>query len=218
MRTFHHQRGGSGSESPRAAAATPWRGVMLLEMLLALAITALLGVGVAGIILMTGQNAATRNDMQESLVRLGLLTSRINASIRECGTILARDNNSLLLWSADVRPDGVPNLSELRLIERNPQTQELGQSVISLPAGLTDEQLQLLDTGYPLSTDFTALIGQLKAGGNFLYTPWGQHLSEWAIELDEAVPMEASLVGYRLNLNVGLVNESIVSSARLRNR
>jgi hypothetical protein len=202
----------------RPYAESTSRGLLLLEMLLALAITAMLGVAVAGVIIMAGQGASTQNDMQESFVRLGLLGSRINASIRESSMVLARGDEYLLLWVADTRADGLPNLSELRLIERDADTRQIGQSIVELPTGLSPGQLALLDTAYPLTTDFGALVAQLKSDGRFVYTLWGRGLEEWALELDDPLPHQATVVSHRLRLTVGTVEESAVSSARLRNQ
>lgn len=193
---------------PALARPAHGRGVLLFELLLAIAVTAILGVGIAGVLLMSIQGTSTRNDMQESFVRLGLLTARVNASIRESAAILAQGDGYLLLWTADFTGNALPNLSELRLIERNADTQEIGQSIVNFTT----------DTPYALTTDFTALISQLKVGGNFLYTTWGENLPEWTLALDDATPQLAASVSYRLTLSVGQIEETAVSSARLRNR
>jgi len=182
--------------------------MLLLELLLAMTATALLGLGIAGVLALSIQGTSTRNDMQESFVRLGLLTARINASIRESRMVLAQGDDYLLLWTADTSVNGVPNLSEMRLIERDPDTGEIGQSVIEFT----------VDTPYALTTNFASLVSQLQGGGQFIYTPWGENLSEWTITLDHAAPPLAMSVSYRLTLSIGQVEDTAVCSVRLRNR
>ena len=194
------------------------RGVLLLELMLAVAVTSIMAVGLVSLLAVTAHGTSTRNDMQESFVRLGLLTARINASIRGSGMVLAKGNDYLLLWTADLRADGVPNLSELRLLERDTGTGDFGQSVVAFSSGLTEAELEALDTPLPLTTDFNALVGQLKTNSQFIYTLWATNISQWSIALDDPTVLLASAASYRLTLAAGKVTETAISSARLRNQ
>jgi type II secretory pathway pseudopilin PulG len=97
----------------------------LVEVLMALVITALVGTAVLAMMSATAYGASDRQSLRELLVRSTTLEARLGAAIR--GSLEASDASTdyLILWVADTDESGDRNNGEMQLIERDTSTNEL---------------------------------------------------------------------------------------------
>jgi type II secretory pathway pseudopilin PulG len=172
------------------------RGVMLVEILLALAISGLIAAGVASLLFATASGTKDRQELRQRNVRVEVLTSRVDAAIRSSSVLLARDSKCLVLWVADVKKNAQPNLSELRRIEWDATTKQL--ICYRAPATLADAS----DTAYDLAaTDFLTTTAALRGSASFPGTVWANNVSGW--NSSPAAPTSATrVIGYDVTLTL----------------
>lgn len=172
------------------------RGIMLVEILLALVLTGLLAAGVASLMFATATGAKDQQELRRRNVRIDVLTHRIDAAIRSCGMLLARDERSMVFWVADVKRNIAPNLSELRRIEWDPATKQV--LCYEAPSTLTDAA----DVTYDLATtDFLATTAALRGSTSFPATVWANNVSAWNASPPSTSPT-TRLISYGVTIDL----------------
>ena len=172
------------------------RGVMLVEILLALAITGMIAAGVASLLFATAGGTKERQELRRRNVRVDVLAARIDAAVRSCGMVLGRDANCLVLWVSDSKLNGMPDLSELRRIEWEPATKRL--VCFEAPSTLLDAD----NTAYALATtDFVTTTAALRGTASFPSTVWGNGVSGWTTS-PSAMTQSTRLVSYEVAIDL----------------
>jgi len=194
----------------RCAAAA---GLTLIELLMALAGTALVALAIVAMLFAVSRGADGRTDLRSTVVRQKALIGRITAAIRSSHRVLAADDDAIVLWMADSDGDGNPNLGELRRIERNVATKEV--SSYTAPFNLSPAS----NTSYPLaSTNFESTTAALQGTDDFPQELWATEVGGWTLALNHAVTQQASLVSFRVTLEAGGLEQTAIAAAALRNR
>lgn len=103
----------------------PRQAYTLVEVLMALVITALVGTAVMAMMSATAYGASDRQSLRELLVRMTTVEARLGAAIR--GSTEATDAGAdyLVLWVADSDESETRQNGEMQLIERDTSTNEL---------------------------------------------------------------------------------------------
>lgn len=186
------------------------RGVMLVEILLALAITGLVAAGVASLLFATASGTKERQALRQGNVRVDVLTHRMDAAIRSSSMLLARDSSTLVFWIADVRSNGVPDLSELRRIEWDNGAKSV--TCYQAPATLAAAS----DVTYDLTTtDFLTTTAALEGSASFPGTVWANRVHAWTTS-PTTLPRLTRLVGYGFTVHMDDGKRSTRSSAAMR--
>lgn len=165
------------------------RGIALTELLLALAITALVGISTAALLQATVYASTTRQGQRTLLVRAQTIAARFGQAIRGATEIVAPSAGSptqadwAVLWTGDANGDGVRQNNELLLIERNTTTGTL--SAYSSPAATGD---------YTTAAAFRTL-----ALSTMPPQRWGSNVADLAFTLHANRPDEP-LLGYRFTV------------------
>jgi hypothetical protein len=201
-------------ERQRPPASGPARpGLTLLEMLLALAGTALVAIAIAAMTSAVAYGTADRTDLRSLVVKQKTICSRITAAIRSSAKVLAATDDIIVLWLCDDDASGTPNLSEIQRIVRNGSSRQL-RSYAAAPS-LTPAH----NTSYNLTTtDFNAVTAALEGTTDFPGETWATGVDAWEIDLNRADPKLATLVSFRLTLRAGDLRDITVAAAALRNR
>lgn len=152
-------------------------------------------------------------DLRELAVRQKLLINRLTAAIRTSRQVLAEGDDYLVLWTADTTGEAEPNLSEIRLIERDSGTNELRS--YESPANPSP------DTEYPLaSTNFdnfgTGALPPVKDTADLPAETWGKNVTAWSITLYDADPQSATRVAFQFTLENGDMSETFIGQAAPR--
>jgi hypothetical protein len=172
------------------------RGVMLVEILLALAITGMIAAGVASLLFATAGGTKERQDLRRRNVRVDVLAARVDSAVRSCGMVLGRDANCLVLWVSDSKLNGMPNLSELLRIEWDPATKRL--LCFEAPSTLLDSD----NTAYALATtDFVTTTTALRGTASFPSTVWANGVSAWTTS-PSSMTQSTRLVSYEVTIDL----------------
>ena len=179
----------------------------LLELLLALAGTALVGTAVASMLAGVVYGTQADKDLQGLVTRQMALRARIEAEVRESSLILDRGSDYLILWSGDSDGSGTPDKSEIQVIEYDAAMDRVMRYA---PAPL------IADEAYALSDDFRTTTNGYKGSASFPGERWAEGITSFTITIDNIDPQSATLVAWRLGLLGGDVPYTAIGAASIR--
>lgn len=185
------------------------RGLTLIELVLALAGTAIVALAVAAMVAAFAQGTDSRQAMYSLVAQSKASTSRLTAAIRGSRQVLALSDTAIVLWLADDDGDGLPALAEIRRIDHNPAAATLIAYAAAPGAA---------PAVYAADADFLAITDALLGTTRFPAELWATDVTDWQVTLDTAQPADAHLVGLQLSLRQGDITEVALAAAALRNR
>lgn len=178
-----------------------FRGLTLLELLLALAITAIVGLAMSTAMTATARGMTNAGDMRSALQRANVAYTRLQGYTMRSHALLQNDPKSgFVLWDNDENPGGRVNLSEIRVFWFDPALGELSVERLSLPEGWTQEMKDDYDEELSPGENFMAALKDERGFGYTQSEMISDGLAGWAIEFDESDPQMASR--FRLQLTV----------------
>ncbi len=182
-------------------------GLTLVEMLMALAITGLIGAAIASMLTAVTYGTSSSRDIRSLVVKNKTLSARITAAVRGSAQLLDAADGYVVLWTKDINGSGVPDLLELQRIELDVATDEL-TSYTPDPSAT--------DVAYLMTDDFEAITTALIGSGDLVGGLWATGVAQWPITLDAADPLDAELVSFQLTLDAGLLSDTSVNAVSLR--
>lgn len=180
----------------------------LVELLMALAITGMIGAAVASMLSAVSYGTDSTKDIRSLVVKNKTISARITAAVRESAQLLDAGDGYVVLWTKDLNDSDMPDLLELRRIELDSATGELSDYTPD-PAAT--------DVVYDLDTDdFDTVTNNLIVDGDLVGELWATDVSAWEIDLDDADAQSAELVSFRLTLSAGGMSDTSINAVSLR--
>ena len=181
------------------------RAFTLVEVLLALAITALVGLSVAAMLTATAYGTTSRQEMRGLLVKTQTISARLSAAIRTSREVLypnagqPTSNDYLVLWTADENDDSVKQNNEVRLIERSTVDNEL------------DSYVDSTDTA-----DFSNVAAfRTQALASYPSVRWARGVTTLSFQATTD-PADTMLLSYHFTVAEGQATETAVGAAAPR--
>ena len=128
----------------------PHRGLTLLELMIAMSLTAMIGAGIVGILNATASSLARDGDQRSMIIGAGISQSRLAALLVPSCAMLDIDETACVAWTTDRRDPGLVNASELVWLRFLPE-QGIVMSHLEFPD--TWDERTLLREDPPLKED-----------------------------------------------------------------
>jgi len=170
------------------------RGFTLLETLLAISITAMVGAGIATMMTVLGSDASMQYDLRSVLVRSSAAQSRLSAYIAPARCLLVAEKGSLVLWFDDARDSNTIHASELRWITHDPDTRSVNVEFVSFPISWSQSACALADTEYGPSANWLAVRDEFDARGLLVNAPLIDDVETVDFKPDDTPPVDAHVV------------------------
>ncbi|MCG8507871.1 MAG: hypothetical protein MI741_01465 [Rhodospirillales bacterium] len=183
-------------------------GLTLVELLLAVSITSLVGIGIAMMLTAVTYGTDEEKSRRKLVVAGKAVSHRLSAELREARMILAEGDSYVVLWMRDLDDNDAPSLLEIQRIECDSSSDEI--RCYSPASGATD-------TAYTLADNFNTITNAIKGTADFPQAIWASDVTAWTIDLDTVDPQQASLVTYRLTVSSGQMSDTSVFAVALRN-
>ena len=178
-------------------------------------ITAMLATAIAALLHAASYGTSSKREIRRITVRSLQLRSRMDDAVRTARAVLDVDETAwgsryIILWQGDTYQSdpGQVNLSELQLIEWNPNSETL----ISYRAASELDP----DPVLPMSTDFYDTAISSVYTGKLRNTVWSDHVTDMAFALDDASPTDARLVRWELEIEDELLTEPVIGAVAMR--
>ncbi len=202
---------GSWQSAPPTHAVTRGtrRGLTLVELMLAVLLTALIGAATASMLAAVTYGTESSKDIRSLVARNKAVNARISAAVRGSMMVLDQGPGYLVLWTNDDNEDGQPSLREIRRLDFN----AVGQTISSYRA-----PEDATDVIYSLSDDFELITAALMGSADFPQELWATRVAAWDIAIDSVDPLTARLVSYQLELTAGDLSDVALAAVSMRNR
>jgi len=141
-------------------------GLTLLELLLAVAITAVVGLAMATAMTATARGMTTAGDARSAVQRAHVAYVRLRSYTAQALALLQSDpSRGFAIWLNDDVPANSVNLSELRCFWFDPEAGTLTVERLSLPESWTEEMVEEHDVRLDADSDFlSAMLDQRSQG------------------------------------------------------
>ncbi len=169
------------------------RALTFMELIIALAVTAIICGIMAILINSTAAGTASQNDGRRSLVRLQSIKSGLEDEFTNTRAILATGPTYVVYWVGDQAgaptfPNNAVNYSELRLLEFDPTTGNLNLYKTKWPAGSTNPWIISTDATLAANSTWYATCQTLKTTNYYPAIPIATGVTALSISLDSATP------------------------------
>jgi len=209
----------------RRKQSAPWlggrrRGVTLLELMLALSITAMVGLGVASVLSLIGASSQSAREARSLLLRAHAGQIRMRSYLDESLRLLQHDEDQgLAVWLLDQRTQDAVNLSEIRVFWFDDAAGTLSVEWVSFPEEWTELQVQTFDTVVPDGSDYFAVMETQRAAGMTATMDLVEDVSWVGMSFDDATISEAKRVTLEMELvmDEGEAGQRTLSSFGLAN-
>jgi prepilin-type N-terminal cleavage/methylation domain-containing protein len=139
------------------------RGLTLLELLLAVAITGMVAAAITSMLGAVSTGAETRRDTRSLMIQSAAAQMRLGAYIAPARCFLARRDADLAIWFDDSRESETVHASEVRWLVHTPAAGTIDVCFVRFPEDWSDTSRKLEDAEYPLNTDWFGVLA-LYAG------------------------------------------------------
>lgn len=200
----------------RAPRPTP-RGFTLLETLLAISITAMVGAGIATMMTVLGSDASMQYDLRSVLVRSSTAQSRLSAYIAPARCVLEAEEDRLVLWFDDARDSDSVHASELRWIRLDSEDDRISVEFVSFPDDWSQSAIAIADTEHGAFSDWMAVHRDFEARGLLMSAPLAEDISTLRFSTDAADVQDARVVDTSMSMRTSTepVEISLTESIRM---
>lgn len=166
------------------------KGMTLAEMLIALAIAAM--VGTAAMAMLSASVAATKanSNTRASTTSTQVITARLQAYIRQSSQIACATDNTIVLWLGDRNEDDVMNLPEMRILAYEDASDRLAIYTFSDSA---------VDAEYVLPDDPESVPSQAALDALYDCVPLVSHVASCTFTISAADIREARFMQVAMN-------------------
>lgn len=145
--------------TPARTNKSSMRGLTLIELMIALAITGLIGVGIASMMTMVATGTRGDIDGRSSVLQTHAAGLRLRAYLDDALCVLQHDpDRGVVIWLHDVGADGRVNPSEIRVLWWNADAGSIVAERVHYPEGWTALLRQKIDEPVLASSDFFSLM------------------------------------------------------------
>ena len=141
------------------------RGLTLMEMIVALTITAMVGSAIAAMLHSISVGVETKHDNRAIMLMANAANARISSYVASSNCILATNNEAVVLWLEDSRQGGTVHATEIRWIAYDAASETLNVYFVKFPDAWSRVARDLADLTYPKNSDWFAVLNHYDSGG-----------------------------------------------------
>ncbi len=191
------------------------RGLTLMELMLSLAITAIVGLGIAGMMGVVAIGVDGRRDTRAVTVLANAAASRLASYVGPSRCILAADGGNLTLWFNDSRESGTVHATELRWLKFDADAGTVSVHYVEFPEAWGQPARDLEDHEYSSGTDWETVLAEYEArrwtGSRILI----DQLAAANVMLNDKTVLNSRFVSYELGFQTQADVVDMVISATI---
>lgn len=201
----------------------PRRALTLIELLIALTVTVIIGLAVAAITNSVARSVTSMNDARSALQRAYAAHARIRSQAQNARAFLDADpDRGVALWLNDQRANNRVNLSEIAVLWITPSDEELFANelvleTVAFPTDWDHETTESADVQLTLVDDFFQEILNLRNQGWTQRTVIADAVEEINLSHSAINLVNANRVRLTLSVRVGDDTQDILMAFGLQN-
>ena len=194
------------------------RAFTLVELVLAMSITSLIGLAVAGAAMALSASYASSQEQYQNIQVARSVVRRLRSNIRTARLVTACNGSDIVVWTEDKNGDGKINITEIVLWQFLPHPGRIREKRIVFPDDWSPDQIETYDVVVPLSVASSVLNVQeylKKLGSYSQVTVLANDISNLRLIASPAAPL-TTYVGLDLTVGQGEYSIALRSAATLR--
>lgn len=177
------------------------RGLSVLETMMSLTITVMVGAAIAGMLQVVSTGVGSRNDSRTVMISANAAQTRLGAYITPARCVLDLDaDGEMVLWFNDNRKSGTVHATEIRWLEFDPDTDTVWVYYVEFPESWSDAAKALADGEYASSANWETVRQSYSSRGYLGSLVLLDGVESMAIQTD-AAGMDARHFNIELMLN-----------------
>jgi len=195
----------------------------LMELLIGLAITAIIAGVLAILMNSTAVGTNSQQDGRRSLVKFQSIKAQVGDALANARCILAVGPNYIVYWIGDQAGAPTPtnnavNLSELRMLQVNTTTGNLYLYATTWPTGFTNANIVSADSEYAATTTWYAAATTAQGGAYFLPTLMATNVTSMTTSLDASSATQAKMASVVITFTDSTGTKQVLATATLANQ
>ncbi len=192
------------------------RGLTLLEMILAIGITATIGAAIASMMAAVSNGLTSRDDGRRTAIQLATTQVRLSAYIAPSRCLLNKSDTAFAIWLDDARESGTVHASEIRWLSFDTPNNAFTVKFVDFPDEWSQSMIDAADTECNNTTNYDTLLATLESSGLINEFDLVDKMETCSIWTDDPEPQAAIRICIRFSLSTSfgpssdaLVDESI---------
>ena len=192
------------------------RGITLVELLMAIAITSMITAAVGSMISAVARSQEFENDRRESTIRAQALSARLASYIAPALCVLDNQPKSFVLWFDDSKQSNTVHGTEIRWVNFDSLSGTVELRYVDFPAGWSQLQKDEYDTVFPIDSDWWAVKQYYEALGFISMIRLSDGVSDFQVGYDPATTKSKKILTFTVTFTGQTTNHDIVSSTSIR--
>lgn len=192
------------------------RGLTLLELILALSITAIIAAAIAGMMQTVTTGVMTRRGNREAMIRANAAQSRLAAYVTSSRSLLHVGDDDVVLWLGDYRRSDSVHASEIRWVRFDADRSTIVVDFVDFPSEWSDVAIALEDGEYASNAAWDSIRDQYAARGWVSTFTLVDEVASLQVETDTTYPLTARHVSFSIEFTTEESVLPIISAATIR--
>jgi type II secretory pathway pseudopilin PulG len=191
------------------------RGLSLIEMLLAISITSIIGAAIASMMAAATTSLTSKSDGRQSAIRLAITQVRLGAYIAPSHCILDKGNTFITLWNEDSRESDTVHASEIRWIRFDSEEQILNVQFVDFPEEWSQSMIDAADVECNSLTNYETLFNGLQSDNVIASIALVDTMQSCAFWINKTNPIESTRVCIRFSFDssFGETNDAMIDES-----
>jgi hypothetical protein len=188
------------------------RGLSLLEMTLAIGITAVIGAAIASTMAASANSLSSKDDGRQSAIRLATTRVRLSAYVAPSRCVLDKSSTQITLWLKDTDESKTIHASEIRWIGFDGLNNELSVKFVSFPEEWSPSMIDTADIECNSLTDYALLLTSFESNDLIDSIPLVDAVQTCHFWINKNDPIDATQISVRFSLqsSFGTTKDSII--------
>jgi prepilin-type N-terminal cleavage/methylation domain-containing protein len=176
------------------------RGMTLLELMLAMSITAMIGAAIVGMLGAVSTGVGARRDNRSTMVQAAAARSRLSSYLAPARCLLGVNNGDVTIWLDDSRESGSVHGSEIRWLRFDPSAQTISVFYVRFPDGWSQAACDLADDEHDAAGNWDSVLDMYAAKGLIDSMTLMDRVDSVAIQTNKPQPHDAQHLIFQLGL------------------
>lgn len=175
------------------------RGLTLIELMLALAVTTMVAGAMSGMVAAVSTGVMDRQDTRTLMIRASGADSKLAAYIGPARAIWSVSSDTVALWLNDNRPGGTIHATEVRWFVFDADAGTLEVHYVKFPSDWTQTACDLSDVEYPKSASSATMYTKYRQAGYMASLRLLDGVEGFAVTTNENAALDSTRINFQLS-------------------
>lgn len=192
------------------------RGLALVELLMAIAITSMVTAAVASLTAAVARSQEWENDRREATVRAQAMNVRLSGYVTPSRCVLNQQTDAFVVWFDDSRESDTVHVSEIRWFDFDDINEVLELSYTKWPEGWSQSEIDEYDVQFPIGSDWWAVLQTYVGLGFIEKTKISDRVIAFTVSRDAGTEKGKKIMTFNATIGGDNFDHDVVTSSSIR--